>query len=129
MNEANKTGEPLGLASTAGLGLVERLRLLASTARMVNMPGNVEKTADEAAAELVRLRGQHETFGRWIVEALRVLDTIDPDDMEESEQLLALIKAGEMLSMTALAPQMLAKLKREPGPVCNLMTPWLAPGA
>ena len=81
----------------------------------------------EAAAEVVRLSGQHEAFGRWIVDALKVLDTIDPDDMEESEQLLALIKAGEMLTLAALAPKMLHKLKNATGPVCNLKTPWLAP--
>ncbi len=58
MTESNQPAAgPLGLASTAGLGLAERLRLLASTARMVNMPGNVERTADEAAAEIKRLRG------------------------------------------------------------------------
>jgi hypothetical protein len=80
----------------------------------------------EAADELVRLHGQMETLGRWIVEALKVLDTIDPDDMEESEQLLTLIKGGEMLSMSALAPQMWARARKNAGkgPTCNLLRPW-----
>jgi hypothetical protein len=55
-----------------------------------------------------------------------VLDTIDPDDMEESEQLLTLIKGGEMLSMSALAPQMWARARKAAGkgPTCNVLRPW-----
>lgn len=124
MTEANKQAAgPLGLASTAELSLVERLR----QRQMVNWVDRPDPLCQEAAAELVRLAGQHEAFGRWIVDALKVLDTIDPDDMEESEQLLALIKAGEMLTLAALAPKMLHKLKSATGPACNLKTPWLAP--
>lgn len=80
----------------------------------------------EAADELVRLHGQMETLGRWIVEALKVLDTIDPDDMDESERLMTLIKGGEMLSMSALAPQMWARARKNAGkwPTCNMLRPW-----
>lgn len=46
-----------GSALTEGLGLVERLRLLARTVlRAVGRPGNVEKTVSEAADEIERLR-------------------------------------------------------------------------
>ena len=80
----------------------------------------------EAADELVRLHGQMETLGRWIVEALKVLDTIDPDDLDESERLMTLIKGGEMLSMSALAPQMWARARKNAGkePTCNMLRPW-----
>ena len=80
----------------------------------------------EAADELVRLHGQMETLGRWIVEALKALDTIDPDDLDESERLMTLIKGGEMLSMSALAPQMWARARKNAGkePTCNLLRPW-----
>jgi len=37
------------------------------------------------------------------VEALKVLDTVDPDDTDEAERLTALVKAGEMLALTTLA--------------------------
>ena len=65
--------------------------------------------------EVERLHGQMETLGRWIVEALKVLDTIDPDDLDESERLMTLIKGGEMLSMSALAPQMWARARKNAG--------------
>lgn len=82
--------------------------------------------AREAADELVRLHGQMETLGRWIVEALKTLDALDPDDLDESERLMALIKGGEMLSMSALAPQMWASARKNAGmgPTCNLLRPW-----
>lgn len=101
-------------------GLVERLRDANAGA------GDLCDLADEAANELVRLHGQMETLGRWIVEALKVLDTIDPDDLDESEQLMMLIKGGEMLSMSALAPQMWAKARKAAGkgPTCNVLRPW-----
>lgn len=82
--------------------------------------------AREAADELVRQHGQMETLGRWIVEALKVLDTIDPDDLDESERLMTLIKGGEMLSMSALAPQMWTRARKNAGkgPTCNMLRPW-----
>lgn len=99
-------------------GLVERLR--------DDNAGDLGDLAYEAADELVRLHGQMETLGRWIVEALKVLDTIDPDDLDESERLMTLIKGGEMLSMSALAPQMWARARKNAGkgPTCNLLRPW-----
>lgn len=101
-------------------GLVERLRDDNAGA------GDLGDLAYEAADELVRLHGQMETLGRWIVEALKVLDTIDPDDLDESERLMTLIKGGEMLSMSALAPQMWARARKNAGkgPTCNLLRPW-----
>ena len=101
-------------------GLVERLRGDNAGA------GDLGDLAYEAADELVRLHGQMETLGRWIVEALKVLDTIDPDDLDESERLMTLIKGGEMLSMSALAPQMWAMARKNAGkgPTCNLLRPW-----
>jgi len=124
--EANAT-EPVGALLVRGVrpavpkrGLVERLRDDNAGA------GDLGDLAYEAADELVRLHGQMETLGRWIVEALKVLDTIDPDDMEESERLMTLIKGGEMLSMSALAPQMWARARKAAGkgPTCNVLRPW-----
>jgi len=101
-------------------GLVERLRDDNAGA------GDLGDLAYEAADELVRLHGQMATLGRWIVEALKVLDTIDPDDLEEGERLMTLIKGGELLSMSALAPQMWAGARKNAGkgPTCNLLRPW-----
>lgn len=101
-------------------GLVERLRDDNAGA------GDLGDLAYEAADELVRLHGQMATLGRWIVEALKVLDTIDPDDLEEGERLMTLIKGGELLSMSALAPQMWAAARKNAGkgPTCNLLRPW-----
>ena len=104
-------------------GLVERLRDDNAGA------GDLGDLAYEAADELVRLHGQMATLGRWIVEALKVLDTIDPDDLDESERLMTLIKGGEMLSMSALAPQMWARARKAAGkgPTCNVLRPWEQP--
>jgi len=103
-------------------GVVERLRESAD----VWGDDDGGKLYAEAADELVRLHGQMETLGRWIVEALKVLDTIDPDDLDESERLMTLIKDGEMLSMSALAPQMWAMARKNAGkgPTCNVLRPW-----
>ena len=104
-------------------GLVERLRDENAGA------GDLCDLADEAADELVRLHGQMETLGRWIVEALKVLDTIDPDDLDESERLMTLIKGGEMLSMSALAPPMWARARKAASkvPTSNILRPWEPP--
>lgn len=132
----SKSDKPTNVGSNEGLGLVARLRQERRPTAWTRGVDTDYPTAwepnmlaHEAATEIERLKGQHETFGRWIVEALKVLDTIDPDDVEESEQLLALIKAGEMLTLSAPAPKMLDKLRNSRGPVCNLNTPWLAPEA
>ena len=101
-------------------GLVERLRGDDAGA------GELDALAFEAADELVRLQGQMATLGRWIVEALKVLDTIGPDDLDESERLMTLIKCGEMLSMSVLSPQMWARARKNAGkgPSCNVLRPW-----
>jgi len=106
-------------------GLVERLREAAD----VWGDDDGGKLNAEAADELVRLHGQMETLGRWIVVALKVLDTIDPDDLDESERLMTLIKGGEMLSMSALAPAMWARARKNAGkgPTCNMLRPWEQP--
>ena len=57
----------------------------------------------KAETEAVTLRGQLGAASGWIVEALKVLDTVDPDDTDEAERLAALVKAGEMLALTTLA--------------------------
>lgn len=136
MTDRNETAQPAPLGQVERMvrpavpkrGLVERLRDDNAGA------GDLGDLAYEAADELVRLHGQMETLGRWIVEALKVLDTIDPDDMDtidpddmdESERLMTLIKGGEMLSMSALAPQMWARARKNAGkgPACNLLRPW-----
>lgn len=71
--------------------------------------------------------GRQEALARWIVDALKVLNTIDPDDMEESEQLLSLIKTGEKMAFLVLAPELLSQQRESNGPTCNLLRPWEAP--
>ena len=130
---------PAKVASNAVLGLVPKRgiveRLCECLPTAADGPdhktwcGVLGSDLREAADELVRLHGQMETLGRWIVEALKVLDTIDPDDLEESERLMTLIKSGEMLSMSALAPQMWARERKNAGkgPTCNVLRPWEQP--
>lgn len=56
-----------------------------------------------AESEAMALRGQLGAASGWIVEALKVLDTVDPDDTDEAEQLAKLVKAGEVLALATLA--------------------------
>ena len=71
------------------------------------MPGctHCEEVKRRCAAEsdALALRGQLGAASGWIVKALKVLDTVDPDDTDEAELLTALVKAGEMLALTTLA--------------------------
>ncbi len=56
-----------------------------------------------AESEALALRGQLGAASGWIVKALEVLDTVDPDDTDEAERLAALVKAGEVLALATLA--------------------------
>ena len=56
-----------------------------------------------AESEALALRGQLGAASGWIVKALKVLDTVDPDDTDEAERLAALVKAGEVLALATLA--------------------------
>ncbi len=49
------------------------------------------------------LRAQLQVLGRWIAEALTVLDTVEPEETTEAELLTALIRRGEMLVLASLA--------------------------
>jgi hypothetical protein len=49
------------------------------------------------------LRGQLQTLGLWIAEALTTLDTVEPEETTEAELLTALIRRGEMLVLASLA--------------------------
>ncbi len=57
----------------------------------------------KSETEAMTLRGQLGAVSGWIVEALKVLDTVDPDDTDEAERLAALVKAGEVLALATLA--------------------------
>ena len=56
-----------------------------------------------AETEAHTLRCRYAVVSGWIVEALKVLDTLDPEDTTEADELRKLIKAGEVLALTALA--------------------------
>jgi hypothetical protein len=56
-----------------------------------------------AESEAMALRGQLGAASGWIVKALKVLDTLDPEDTTEAEELDKLIKAGEVLALATLA--------------------------
>ena len=56
-----------------------------------------------AESEAMAIRGQLGAASGWIVEALKVLDTVDPDDTDEAERLAKLVKAGEVLALATLA--------------------------
>jgi len=74
-----------------------------------------------AESEALALRGHLGAASGWIVEALKVLDTVDPDDADKAERLAALVKAGEMLALATLArsktPNVGANRAAEGGPV------------
>ena len=57
----------------------------------------------KAETEARTLRCRYAVVSGWIVEALKVLDTVDPDDTDEAERLAALVKAGEVLALATLA--------------------------
>lgn len=107
---STEPAQPLGLVSSAQLGLVERLRLERRPTRWTrgvdtDYPIGWEPhlLCAEAADELVSLRGQLQTLGKWIAEALTMLDTVEPEDTTEAELLTALIRRGEMLVLSSLA--------------------------
>lgn len=82
--------------------------------------------------EEIKLRGQMRVLANWIIEALKVLDTLDPEDTTEAEALSKLIRAGELLAMGGLAnASSLVQREAQPAtyPICNVHRPWEAPCA
>ena len=70
------------------------------------------------------MRGQLGAASGWIVKALKVLDTVDPDDTDEAERLAALVKAGEVLALATLARSKLPNVPVEAGQTaCRLTSP------
>ena len=57
----------------------------------------------DAEREALTLRSRFGVASGWIVAALKVLDTLDPEDTHEAEELRKLVKAGEVLALTTLA--------------------------
>lgn len=57
----------------------------------------------DAEREARTLRCRFGVASGWIVAALKVLDTLDPEDAHEADELQKLVKAGEMLALTTLA--------------------------
>ena len=62
-----------------------------------------ERDAHRLAVEERTLRLRYGVVSGWIVRALKVLDTLDPDDSAEADELRKLIAAGEVLALTTLA--------------------------
>ena len=57
----------------------------------------------KAETEARTLRCRYAVVSGWIVEALKVLDTLDPEDTTEADELRKMISAGEVLALAALA--------------------------
>lgn len=57
----------------------------------------------KAETEARTLRCRYAVVSGWIVEALKALDTMDPEDTTEAEELGKIIKAGEVLALATLA--------------------------
>ena len=62
-----------------------------------------ERDAHRLATEERTLRLRYGVVSGWIVQALKVLDTLDPEDSAEADELRKLIAAGEVLALTTLA--------------------------
>ena len=79
----------------------------ASKARkIVELYREIEKRDAEIALLRANLELQQLRYGvvsGWIVKALKVLDTLDPEDTHEADELRKLIAAGEVLALTTLA--------------------------
>jgi hypothetical protein len=68
----------------------------------------------KAETEARTLRCRYAVVSGWIVEALKVLDTLDPEHTTEADELHKLIKAGEVLALTALAQSKTPNVGGEP---------------
>lgn len=79
--------------------------LIQKTCGVQQRAGNDRRavTLRDVVRRLVIERGHLGAASGWIVEALKVLDTVDPDDADKAERLAALVKAGEMLALATLA--------------------------
>lgn len=63
----------------------------------------VRQRVRDAETEARTLRLRYGVVSGWIVRALKVLDTLDPDDSTEADELRKMIAAGEVLALTTLA--------------------------
>ena len=81
--------------------------------KRIALEGEVARLATEERT----LRLRYGVVSGWIVQALKVLDTLDPEDSTEADELRKLVVAGEVLALTTLAssktPNMDAEIKGE----------------
>ena len=90
----------------------------------------------DAEREALTLRHRFGVASGWIVAALKVLDTLDPEDMHEADDLQKLVKAGEVLALTTLACSKTpnVEFRRDQRPALNveeannLAGRWASPG-
>lgn len=105
----NESNPPTEVRSSDWLGLIPKRTCLTTPQDLREYADDADKhgahwvpihpnTCRALAAEIERLRGTSDVLRRWMLEALLVMDSIDPDDSEDGgDALRMLMDRGQRL--------------------------------